>query len=164
MANLGAKLLSTEIVGELQRKCNFAVEISGLDTNVTILTKSFPLPKSANEVIVVKMGNSETKYAGHATFEAGDMTLYDSVSLDTEKALQDWRDSVYDSRTEAIGLASSYKRDAVVTEFTPDGSISRQWKLEGVWPNAFTPGELSNDDSGVKEIQISLTWDRGYRI
>lgn len=161
---LGSRHLSSEVVGELQRKANFSVDISGLPSTVTFLVKTFPLPSSANEVITVVHGNSEVKFAGKATFEGGDMTLHDSISLDTEKQLQSWRDSVYAPTTEAIGKASAYKKDAVVSEYAPDGTMTRQWKLEGVWPSSYKPGDLDSTSTDLKEISLTLTWDRGYRI
>lgn len=166
MANefLGAKHLSNQSVGELQRVNNFFVEISGLPKNVCFLIKGFPLPASSNEVLTIKYGNSVIKLPGAVSFEGGDMTIYDSIDLDTEKALADWRASVYNPQSEALGQAVNFKKDATVTQYTPDGTVGRQWKLEGVWPSDFKPGEMNNDSSDVKSMSIHLEWDRAYRL
>lgn len=161
---LGARHISSEVVGELQRKANFSVDIAGLPTTVTFLTKTFPLPAEASEVITVPHGNSEVKFAGKTTFEGGDMVLHDSITLDTEKTVANWRESVYKHDTEAIGLVKNYKKDATVTEYAPDGTLTRQWRLEGVWPSKYTPGDLDSSSTDIKDITITLVWDRGYRI
>jgi len=161
---LGAKHLSNTSVGELQRVNNFLVEINGLSESVSFLVKGIPLPSSENEVIEVKYGNSKIKLPGPASYSEGELTIHDSISLDTEKELSDWRAQVFDSQTEAIGLTENFKKDGLITEFTPDGSIGRQWKIEGVWPSKFNPGELSNDSSDVKSMSLTLQWDRGYRL
>lgn len=166
MANkyLGAKHLANTTVGELQRVNNFLIEISGLPVTVSFLVQGFPLPSSENEVLEVKYGNTKIKLPGPLSFSEGEMTILDSIDLDTEKVISDWRAEVTDPRTEAMGLAVNYKKDAVVTQFTPDGAIARQWKLEGVWPNAFKPGDLANDSSDIKKMSVTLQWDRAYRL
>ncbi len=161
---LGAKHLSNKTVGDLQRVNNFLVVIDGLPTNVSFLIKGFPLPSSENEVLQVKYGNSQIKLPGAASFSEGELTVYDSIDLDTEKTLADWREKVYNPKTEAIGRAGSYKVDGTITQFTPDGTVGRQWKLEGIWPSSFKPGEMSNDSSEVKSMSLTLQYDRAYRI
>ncbi len=166
MANkyLGARHLANTTVGELQRVNNFLVEIAGLPTTVSFLIKGFPLPSSENEVLEVKYGNSKIKLPGPISFSEGELTILDSIDLDTEKTISDWRAQVHNPQTDAIGLQINFKKDAVVTQFTPDGSIARQWKLEGVWPSAFKPGDLSNDSSDIKSMSVTLQWDRAYRL
>lgn len=166
MANkyLGAKHLSNQTVGELQRTNNYLVEIAGLPEEVSFLVTGIPLPQSENEVITIKMGNSQIKLPGAGSFSNSEMTLLDSVSLDTEKTISDWRDQVWDSKTARIGKSIDYKKDATITEFTPDGEVGRIWKLEGVWPSAFKPGDLAADSSDVKKISVTLEYDRAYRL
>jgi len=166
MANkyLGARHLSNQAVGELQRTNNYLVEIAGLPEEVSFLVTGIPLPQSENEVIVIRMGNSQIKLPGAGSFSNSEMTLLDSVSLDTEKTIADWRNEVWHSKTHKIGQAINFKKDATITEFTPDGEVGRIWKLEGVWPSAFRPGELSAENSDVKKISVTLEYDCAYRL
>lgn len=166
MANkyTGAKHLSNTAVGELQRVNNFYISISGLPEEVSFLIKSFPLPSSENEVLTLKYGNSFIKLPGSASFSEGELTIYDSISLDTEKQVSDWRKTVYDPQTETIGNAANYKKNATITQYTPDGNIQRQWQLIGVWPSAFKPGDLASDGSDLKTMAITLQYDRAYRV
>ena len=161
---LGAKHLAGKTIGDLQRVNNFMVQIDGLPTNLMFMVQGMPLPSSENEVLSVKFGNSVIKLPGPASFSEGEITFRDSIDLDTEQSLYDWRLMVYDPVTERIGKSTNFKKNAMITEYSPDGSVGRQWKMEGVWPSAFKPGEMNNDGSEIKTMSLTLQYDRAYRV
>lgn len=161
--NLGARHLTGRI-GEVQRVNNFIIEIQGLPAEVSLLIQAGFTPNSSNEIIEIQHGNSKIKLPGTASFENGEITILDSVTFDTEKVLSDWREKVYNPKTDAIGLAEDFKRDALVTMYAPNGTLERSWKLEGVWPSSYNPGSLDNESSDKKLITVTLTYDYAYRI
>lgn len=148
---------------ELQRKNNFEFSVPGVADNDRLLTLSViscALPTETNDVITVNYGNTNVKVAGVFNTEGGNLTVRDFLQKDMEKAIDDWRSSVYNKDTDAIGFAADYKKQARVVQYAPDGTYERTWKLIGVWPSQVSYGDLSNTDGNPKEIQITLQYDK----
>lgn len=161
---LGADFLASNRDYEVQRTNNFQVQfnIDGAET-LMFAVESFPLPTIANEPLELPHGNTRVKVAGQASFEGGDLVVKDFIVADTEKVIEQWRRKVYDPETDQIGWAADYKVTGYVYEFSPDGSVSRTWKLLGCWPSSVSYGELSNDGSDKKQITITITYDKAIR-
>lgn len=161
---MGADHLSKSRNYEVQRTNNFQVQfdIDNSET-LTFAVSSFPLPTIANEPIEISYGNSKVKVAGQASFEGGDLVVHDFIVADTEKVVESWRKKVYDQEADKVGWAADYKKTGIVYEFSPDGSVSRSWKLTGCWPSSVSYGELSNDGSDKKTITITISFDKAFR-
>lgn len=159
---LGANHLASQ-GWELQRKNTFEIIISGIDNTERLLTMSVvggDLPSESNQVIEVRYGNSSVKIAGPYSINSGTLTLRDFLEKDTEAMVEKWRGQVYDKRTQGINFAFNYWKTARVIQAAPDGTHIREWKLHGVWPSAVSYGSLSQNDAEVKEIQVTLEYNR----
>lgn len=163
MANvLGASHLASA-GWEVQRKNNFILSIPGVGESEQLLilaVLSCALPTESNEVITLNYGNTNVKVAGPANTEGGSMVVRDYLQKDVELVLDNWRKEVWNKDTDAIGFAANYKRQARVIQYAPDGSYERTWKIEGLWPSSIAYGDLSNDDGGVKTINVTLQYDK----
>lgn len=159
---LGANHLASQ-GWELQRKNTFEIIISGIDNTERLLTMSVvsgDLPSESNQVIEVKYGNSSVKIAGAYAISNGTLVLRDFLEKDTEAMVERWRSSVYNKTTQGINFAFSYWKTARIVQAAPDGTHIREWKLFGVWPSAVAYGSLSQNDGEIKEIQITLEYNR----
>lgn len=151
---------------ELQRTNNFEIQVDLADSasrlrGLTLAVVSGFLPNESNEVISLNYGNSTVTVAGKANVNnSGSLVVRDVIAQDTEKIIDDWRKSVYNKDTDAIGFAADYKKRAKVTQCAPDGTLLRVWNLEGVWPSAVDYGQVSHDSPGVKTINITLQYDK----
>lgn len=152
---------------EIQRTNNFEiqVDIPGADTTalrgLTLAVVSGFLPNESNEVISLNYGNTTITVAGKANVNgSGSLVVRDIIGLDTEKLIDDWRRSVYNKETDAIGFAADYKKEAKVTQCAPDGTLLAVWDLTGVWPSAVDYGQISHDSPGVKTVNITLQYDK----
>lgn len=166
MANietLGASHLASSGF-EVQRTNNFEIQISGVTPDNSLLTLSVVsgfLPHESNEVISLNYGNTTVTVAGKANVNgSGSLVVRDLVQQDIEKAIDDWRASVYNKETDAIGFAFDYKKTATVTQCAPDGTLLRVWNLKGVWPSEVDYGQVSYDSPGVKTISITIQYDK----
>ena len=148
---------------EIQRTNNFEIQIDNV-TKVRPLILSVVsgfLPSESNEVISLNYGNTTVTVAGKANVNgSGSLVVRDIIEEDMEKVIDDWRASVYNKETDAIGFAANYKKPAFVTQYAPDGTYLRVWELEGVWPSAVDYGQISYDSPGVKTINITLQYDK----
>lgn len=148
---------------ETQRQNNFEIQISDLSEDIMFAVVSFPLPTRANNVIEVPYGNAPIKVAGTATFTGGDLVLRDFMEADIEAKIDAWQKQVYNPDDGSIGWAADYKRQATVYEYSPDGQFIRTWTLEGCWPSSVAYGNLDNTSGDLKQITITLEYDRAYR-
>lgn len=151
---------------ELQRTNNFEIQVDLADAtsrlrSLTLAVVSGFLPNESNDVISLNYGNTTVTVAGKANVNnSGSLVVRDVIMQDTEKVVDDWRKSVYDKETDAIGFAANYKKRAKVTQYAPDGTLLRVWNLEGVWPSAVDYGQVSYESPGVKTINITLQYDK----
>lgn len=159
---LGANHLASQ-GWELQRKNTFEIIVSGIDNTERLLTMSVvsgDLPSDSNQVIEVKYGNSSVKIAGQYVLNNGTLVLRDFLEKDTEAMVENWRSQVYNKTTQAVNFAFNYWKTARIVQAAPDGTHIREWKLSGVWPSAVSYGQLSQNDAEVKEIQVTLEYNR----
>ena len=162
LENLGASHLASSGF-EVQRTNNFEIQIDNV-SNQRILTLSVVsgfLPNESNEVISLNYGNTQITVAGAARpNNSGTLVVRDLIQEDVEQMIDQWRSTVYNKDTDAIGFAADYKKSAKVTQSAPDGTLLRVWDLEGVWPSAVDYGQISYDSPGAKTISITLQYDK----
>lgn len=161
--SLGASHLASQGF-EVQRTNNFEIQIEGVTPTTRTLILSVVsgfLPNESNEVISLNYGNTQITVAGAARpNNSGTLVVRDLVQLDIEQAIDEWRATVYNKETDAIGFAYDYKKDAKVIQYAPDGTLLRTWNLEGVWPSAVDYGQVSYESAGVKTISVTLQYDK----
>ena len=161
---------------EPQRGNTFVFYIEGLSNNLKIVNnqyaqknaddviklsvKSTSIPHSTTEAITIKRGNSEMHFAGKTTFGEGKLTVHDYIGAGTKDILIAWRQQVYDVEKEKTGLASDYKLDAYLLEYTPEYQLVRTWKLYGCWPMSLSEGDYDHDSSESKTIDVSIRYDK----
>lgn len=149
---------------EVQRTNNFEIEISGLTGNtaevIRLSVQSVKIPSLNLEVIELRHGNTTVKVAGAHSYEGGDLVCVDAIGADTEMALFNWYQATYDPDTGYVGKAVDYKKVCRLHQYSPDGKTVRTWRLEGVFPTAFDPGELNYDGSDKKTLTLSLSIDK----
>ena len=153
---------------QLQGRNHFEVQFLDKDEQwseqMTLLVKSFPLPKESTEVNTLDHFNQQIKLAGKTTFDGGELVIHDAIDKDVEIMFRKWRNKVYDAQKGTVGYASDYKLNALVTEYKPNGDGGRKWKLEGCWPSAVNYGELDYETGGYKDITATITYDWAYRV
>lgn len=167
-------------LSEIQRSNNFEFIITNVDnilragmtegeTNSTIENAqeilrlsvvSAPIPHYTQNPIEVRRGNSVMKYAGVPTFSNGSIVVNDYIGLDTKSVLMAWQNLSYNVLTEKVGLASDYKKDAFLIEYTPDYQEVRRWKLHGCWVSGLSESDYSQDNSEKHQITATIEYDR----
>jgi hypothetical protein len=168
--SLGPKHLAADLKWEPQRVTNYQLNIfdlPGQGTEMIMLALvNFSLPTVSNEVINIKHGNTDVKFAGTAQWQGSDqLTVIDYITTDISKMIDDWRALVYNSQNDAIGWAARYKKNGSVTESGPDGTNLREWKYEGIWPSQVEYGELNHESTtDVRRINIQIQYDRAFRV
>lgn len=163
---------------EIQRSNNFVFYVSGLskafniannkyaqdnaDDVIKISVNRATVPHFTQSTIQVKRGNNTMKFAGVPEFGSGSIDLNDYIGAGTKDVLLAWQNKSYDVRTEKVGLASDYKKDAYLLEYTPDYQLVRTWKLMGCWISGLSEGEYSHDSAEKHIISATIEYDKAW--
>ena len=163
---------------EIQRSNNFVFYVSGLskafniannkyaqdnaDDIIKISVNKATVPHFTQSAIQVKRGNNTMKFAGAPEFGSGSIDLNDYIGAGTKDVLLAWQNKSYDVRTEKVGLASDYKKDAYLLEYTPDYQLVRTWKLMGCWISGLSEGEYSHDSADKHTITATIEYDKAW--
>lgn len=163
---------------EIQRGNNFVFYVNGLSKSFNIVNNKYAeenaddvlklsvnkasIPHFKQNAITVKRGNNAMKFAGAPEFSAGDIQLNDYIGAGTKDVLLAWQSKSYDVRTEKVGLASDYKRDAYLLEYTPDYQLVRTWKLMGCWISGLSEDPYSHDSADKHQITATIEYDKAW--
>ena len=121
---------------------------------------SSSVPHFDQNVIEIRRGNSVLKYAGTPTFQSGSLVINDYIGADSKSVLQAWQNLSYNVKTEKVGLASEYKKDCFLIEYSPDYQVVRQWRLHGCWISGLQEDQYSNESNQKKSISATIQYDR----
>lgn len=163
---------------EIQRNNNFVFYIEGLsnafdipqnryaqvnaDDIIRVSLKKGFVPHFKMSAIEVKRGNNTMKFAGTPTFDAGSIELDDFIGSGAKDIMVAWQAKAYNVRTEKVGLASDYKKDGYLLEYTPDYQLVRTWKLIGCWCAELNDSDYSHDSNDKHSITATIQYDRAY--
>lgn len=169
--------MSAQSAYEVQRTNNFAVYIdmghkSRTTSNknflsgdlITLAVESCPLPDISNPTIELAYQNSKVKVAGQAEFGDIELTVKDFITTDVERLLWDWRLQVYNPQTGQVGWAEHYKKNGYISQYAPDGTHERSWRLVGLWPQNLGLGDLNYDGGDKKTISMTLAVDFAWLL
>ena len=118
------------------------------------------VPHFTQQPIEIRRGNSVLKYAGVPTFDSGTLSINDYIGADSKSVLQAWQNLSYNVKTEKVGLASEYKKDCYLIEYSPDYQVVRQWILHGCWISGISEDEYNSDGNQKKSITATIQYDR----
>lgn len=163
---------------EIQRGNNFVFYVNGLSKSFNIVNNKYAeenaddvlklsvnkasIPHFKQNAITVKRGNNTMKFAGAPEFNSGEIQLNDYIGAGTKDVLLAWQSKSYDVRTEKVGLASDYKRDAYLLEYTPDYQLVRTWKLMGCWISGLSEDPYSHDSADKHQISATIEYDKAW--
>lgn len=164
---------------EPQRTNTFSFYVAGLDQllkdhNITINTdtsvekvlelsvKTSSVPHFGIDPITINRGNSQMKFAGKPTFDAGSITVNDYIGAQTKDILMAWQSLAYNVETEKVGLASDYKLDAFLLEYAPDYTLVRTWVLRGCWVTKISEDNYDHENTSAKTLTVDISYDKAY--
>ena len=167
----GAGHFATNPNFEVQRSNHFEVVLnlstileSQGDTvaeHIRLSVKSVTAPKVTSEQITLKHGNDTVKVAAAPSYEDLTIQVHDTLGLDQIDAIQSWYNKVFDWNTKLMGMVSDYKTSGILYMYSPDGSVKRQWVLEGVWPRSYGSGtDFSYESAEAQSVTLDLSVDR----
>lgn len=118
------------------------------------------VPHFSVDPITIKRGNASVKFAGTPSYKDGDIKLTDFIGAGSKDLAMAWQRKVYNSQTEKIGLASDYKIEGKLIEYTPDYQPVRTWTLYGCWISGLSEDDYSHESTDKRDITCSIQYDK----
>lgn len=134
--------------------------ISNAQEIVRLSVTRASVPHFSQSPIEVRRGNSVIKYAGVPSFDSGSLEVNDYIGANARDVLLAWQALSYNVKTEKVGLASQYKKDCYLVEYSPDYQVVRQWRLHGCWISGLSEGDFSAEDNSKKTVSATIQYDR----
>lgn len=128
---------------------------------LSVACSGAPVPHFSQDIVRVRRGNNEIKFAGTVTFEAGTLKLRDYIGANVKEILMAWRTLSYDIETGNVGALarSPYKKDCYLIEYAPDFEVVRRWVLHGCWISNISEGDYDADNGDKKDITATIQYD-----
>lgn len=120
------------------------------------------VPHFSQSVITIKRGNTSMKFAGAIEFPEGTIAINDYIGADSKAILMAWQNLSGNVRTEKVGLAADYKRDAYLMEYTPDYQLVRSWVLKGCWISNISEDAYNSESNEKRLVTATIQYDRAY--
>jgi len=164
MRKWDARHLSDQRDYELQRQNHFEVKFISNDyitfpDDFKLAVQSFPAPNEEQEAVEVEYGNTSVNYAGTVSWGDGTITLRDFVGKRIKDTVRKWRKLAFDYETGMIGHAETYKCKGIVTEYSPDGTVTAKWDLIGCWAQSVDFGTLEHGSADNLDIEVTVQYD-----
>lgn len=143
---------------------NFEIRIYGLDGSaptenadlLTLSTDQIGEVSEEQDTIVVHYGNGVIKFPSKVTFSDVDWTLNCYCSPNVLSALRDWRNLVYDAKTEKMGLPTQYMRTVYFIRFDGQGNVRDVIKCPGVWIKGLKNGNMNQQGGEIVQVGVTL--------
>lgn len=141
---------------DISEQYKFPTANESLRLNVT----KCDVPHFSLEVLTIRRGNDEIKFAGVPSFGAGSLTVDDMIGLQTKSILMAWQGLAYNVRTRKGGHMYQYKKDCTLIEYTQDYQKLRTWTLRGCWINELSEDPFDKENDGRRQLQATIQYDR----
>lgn len=131
------------------------------DPIAPFMIKTASIPGSTLGTIELPYFGRKIKLHGDRTFESWETTIINDEDFAVRNALEEWSasmNSYVGNQTSFTNNPTSYKSDAIVTQYSKTGEILREYKFVGIWPQTVAPIELSWETTDTIE-EFSCTWE-----
>ena len=148
---------------EIARSNNFEFIISDFDNLQPAIIMSVTrasVPHFTQDVIRVRRGNNEIKYAGVPSFGEGSLVVNDYIGAGTKDYLMAWQNHSYNVITEKVGLVQDYKKNCTLIEYSPDYQVVRSWTLYGCWISGLSEDDFDSDNgNSTRRVTATIQYD-----
>jgi hypothetical protein len=141
----------------------FGVENDGTFENASILCKSAAIPAMSVGIIEVPFRGKRIKIPGDRTWGDWTATFMSDDAHKLRTAFLAWTDyiRVIDKDEDALGASGDYYGTIDLSHYRNDGTVSRTYKLEQVFPTDVSAVDLSYDSTDSLE-EFTVTFQYHY--
>lgn len=140
------------------------VEAFGEGQTLQIALRSAVMPSDTSDEVSIPTPNGMAYFAGKSAVEPIALQFSDFVDRNTAYLVRQWRNTVYDTETDTVGLASVYKKTGILSVYANNWGFERSWTLHGVWPTNANYGALDLSSSETILIDVNIRYDRAVPL
>lgn len=135
--------------------------LRGVAETIRVAVVESSVPHFKIDPIEIRRGNAKVLFAGLPSFESGELKLNDFVGARTKDALMAWQALAYDVTRDVVHLASNYKYDCTLVEYSPDlARIVRSWRLIGCWVSDIREDNFNHEENTKRSLTATIQYDR----
>lgn len=135
--------------------------LTGVQEVIKLSVSEASVPHFDLEPIEIRRGNSRMKFAGTPSFSDCTIKCNDYVGARTKAVLLAWQALAYNVAKDVVNLATNYKYDCKLVEYTPDYSkVVRTWTLKNCWIRSLSEGSFTHESSDKRTIDVTIIYDR----
>jgi hypothetical protein len=155
----------SELVGGGARPTLFQVQITNpvapeADFKVPFMVNAAQLPGSELGSYVLPYFGRQVKYAGDRTFSPWTVTVINDEDFAIRNAMEAWSNFINSHDANTRSLPQDYKSNALITQFSKDGSALRTYVFEGMFPTDIEPISMSwATQDTVEEFSVTFQYD-----
>jgi ketosteroid isomerase-like protein len=155
----------SQLVGGGARPSLFQVQIlnpvnPAADFKVPFLVRAAGIPASNLGSYTVPYFGRQVKYAGDRTFEDWTITVINDEDFAIRNAMEAWSNAVNTHDGNLRALPQEYKSNAIITQFSKDGSALRSYVFEGMFPITISGIAMDwNTVDAIEEFDVTFQYD-----
>lgn len=143
---------------------NFEIRIYGMNDEaptenadlLTLSTDQIGAIEEDQQVITVHYGNGLVKFPAKVDFNNVNWTLNCYCSPSVLGSLRDWRNLIYNAKTEEMGLPSEYMRTVYFIRYDGRGGVRDVIKCPGTWIAGLNNGDMNQAGGDVVKVSVTL--------
>ena len=163
-----SEFISNGLIGGGARPSNFQVSIftpftSTNESRTNFLVSASELPSSPIEQIPVHYFGRQIKLAGNRTFPNWTVEVMNDEDFALKIMFENWSNRInalISNRQSPDVLDNGYKSSGIVTQLGQDGSVLREYNIQGIWPTVISPIRLNwADGNSIETYQVEFSVD-----
>ena len=130
------------------------------DFKIPFMVKASTLPGSSVGSYTVPYFGRQVKYAGDRVFEDWTVTIINDEDFSIRNAMEAWSNAINTHDSNERSLPKDYKSNAIITQFSKDGTALRSYVFEGLFPLSIDPIDMSWETvDAIEEFTVNFQYD-----
>lgn len=141
---------------------NFEVRIYNMDGSaptensdlLTLSTDEVGEIQEEQDSIVVHYGNGLIKFPGKVTYSDVEWTLNCYCEPNVLESLRAWRQQIYNSNNEKMGVPSEYMKQVFFIKYDGQGNVKDVIRCPGTWIGALSNGPMNQTGGDIVKVKV----------
>lgn len=143
---------------------NFEIRIYNLDGTsptgtsdlLTLSTSEIGEISEEQDIITVHYGNGLIKFPSKVSYGDVTWTLNCFCSPNVLGALREWKNLVFDPKTERMGLPTEYMKQAYFIRYDGQGNARDVLRSPGIWISGLSYGGMNQEGGSLVQVSVTL--------
>lgn len=143
---------------------NFEIRIYNLDGSsptgssdlLTLTTAEIGEISEEQDIITVHYGNGLIKFPSKVSYGDVSWTLNCYCKPNVLNALREWRNLVFDPKSERMGLPSEYMKQAYFIRYDGQGNPRDVLRSPGIWISGLNYGGFNQEGGSLVQVSVTL--------